>query len=89
MLRPRRPVLNFLQMGIRPGELLYYIRDESVVVQVHDARKVLYEGDLYSLTADTKKIMGIENVSLQPTPYWTYAGENLQDIYNKTYPLGD
>lgn len=83
------PYYIFYKWEFARGESLYYIRDESVAVQMHDARKVLYEGDLYSLTTVTKKIMGIENGSLQPTPYWTYAGENLQDIYNKTYPLGD
>ena len=25
--------------------------------------------------------------SVQPTPYWTYNGKNLQEIYDETYEV--
>ncbi len=34
------------------------------------------------------EIRGITH-SIQPTPYWSYDGRNLQEIYDETYPLDD
>ena len=32
----------------------------------------------------TRILLGIEH-SVQPSPYWTFNGRSLRDIYNETY----
>ena len=80
----RRPPLNFKEMGIENGSKLVYTRDNSVEVEVCGEKKILFKGAGKSLTAATQELLGLD-YSVQPTPYWTYKGKNLQDIYNETY----
>lgn len=83
----RRPPLNFTEMGIPIGSILQYGKgDSEITVTVCSDRKVIYQGQETSLTAVTQGLLELTR-SLQPTPYWTYDGRNLQDIYNETYVL--
>lgn len=84
---PRRPVMNYMQMGLPPGSILTYRGNPAITVCVVNERKVLFEGDECSLTAATKKIQGIETGSLQPAPYWLYNNESLQTLYDRAYPI--
>ena len=80
----RRPNLNFEEMGIPIGsELKFTESDASVLVTT--PRKVELNDVEMSLTAATRTFLG-SDYNVQPTPYWTYAGQSLTDIYNKTYP---
>ena len=88
-LRKRRPKLDFVEMEIPIGSCLEYtepMKGENTVV-VTDSKKVRFrdEDREISLTEATKRLTGRENVA--PTPYWSYNGRNLRDIYNETYPL--
>lgn len=85
----RRPIMNYKQMGLLPGSILHYKKDPSLTVCIASERKVYFDGEECSLTAATKKIQGMETGSLQPTSLWLYGNENLQDIYNRTYPIED
>lgn len=88
-LKRKRPPLNFREMGIPVGSLLQYARsDEQAEVEVCADRKVLYKGEERSLTSVTQELLGLE-YNVQPTPYWTYNGKNLGDIYNETYTVGE
>ena len=88
--KTKRPKLNYTQLGISPGENLTYTKDSSISVTVVGANKVNYQGEECSLTAATKKIMGLpEDSALQPTKYWMYGEENLMAIYNKVFPISD
>lgn len=82
----RRPPLNFKEMNIPYGAKLLYTKDEELGVEVEVCadRKVLYQGHDTSLTAVTQELLGLE-YSVQPTPYWSYNGKSLSDIYNETY----
>lgn len=82
--RTRRPNFNFSEMGIPPGSQLQSTHDDTAVTVV-DNRRVLLGGDEMSLTAATKRVMGIE-YHLAPGPYWTFEGRVLRDIYEETYP---
>lgn len=86
--KSRRPPLNFEEMGIMPGDTLTFIKDPSVLVSVVSAKKVLYEGEQFSLSPLTTKLLG-RSTLVQPTPYWEFKGENLLDIYDRVYPLVD
>ena len=88
-MKRKRPPLNFQEMGIPIGAKLQYARnDTNAEVEVCNGRKILYNGIERSLTSVTQELLGI-NYSLQPTPYWTYNGKNLNDIYNETYTTED
>lgn len=85
--RPRRPPLNFYEMGLHDGDLLVYTEDNTKVAEVIGAKRVRFEDEEdTSLTAITTRLRG-SKYSIQPTPWWTYEGKNLSDIYNETYPF--
>ncbi len=81
----KRKPLHYQEMGIPIGAQLCYIPDPSICVEVVSGRKVSYKGQIGSLTAVTTEIKGLA-YSLQPTPYWSFEGRCLQDIYDETYP---
>ena len=68
----RRPPMNYREMGLH--------------TTISGDKKVLYNGEEFSLTAVTKRLLGITH-ALQPTAYWEYEGKNLRDIYDETYSL--
>ena len=81
-LKRSRPNINFLQMGIPVGAILVYKDDGTIQVTVVDGRHVEYKGVSCSLTKATRDILGLElGFPLRPTPYWTYQGRSLIDIY--------
>lgn len=82
----RRPPLNYFEMGMKRDDLLVFIKDNNIIASIADEKKVMYEGEIYSLTALTKKILNIEH-AIQPTGYWMFNGKNLRDIYDETYTL--
>ncbi len=81
--RPRMPSLNFEQMKIPIGAILQSVDDDTTVVVVGPKKVKLGEGDM-SLTAATRKVLGID-YSVAPVPHWTYNGRPLGDIYDETY----
>ena len=84
----RRPPLNYFEMGMKKGDILVFVKDSSTEVSVVDEKKVMYQGDVYSLTGITKKLLNITH-AIQPTGYWMFEGKNLRDIYDETYTLDD
>jgi hypothetical protein len=80
----RRPNLNFVEMGIPLGSSLTF-EDGETTVSVVAPRKVRLGEDEMSLTAATRKLLGL-SYSVQPGPHWTFNGRSLREIYNETYP---
>lgn len=81
--KSRRPNMNFTEMGIPIGSKLKFTVGESVVTVVTD--KLVRLGDIdVSLTAATRTLLGLD-YSVQPSPYWTFEGKLLKEIYNETY----
>ncbi|MCM1141489.1 MAG: GIY-YIG nuclease family protein [Muribaculum sp.] len=83
-----RPPLNFSQMGIPVGSILTYDADPKITVTVIGEKRVEYMGDEMSLTAVTTKLLN-SKYAVQPTPRWSFNGENLSVIYDATYPIED
>lgn len=81
-LKARRPSLNFTEMGIPIGSILHFTQSD-VSVKVVSYKTVLYDEEAMSLTNVTKMLLNLDVV--RPTPYWTYQGKNLADIYEETY----
>lgn len=84
--RARRPPLDYFAMGMKVGDELAFLADLSVRVTVAGAKKVEYQGIVQSLTAITKRLLNKDH-DVQPTPYWTFNGDNLANIYDRTFPL--
>ncbi len=82
----RRPPLNFKEMGIPEGAMLIYVKGPSVQVTIAGEKKVFYNGEITSLTAVTRRLLGLD-YSVQPIKYWEYEGKNLRDIYDETYVI--
>jgi hypothetical protein len=81
--RSMRPRMNFHELGIPDGSILVF-RDGNNQVEVAGEKTVRYQGEECSLTAVTRKVLGYpENYPLQPSPYWTYNGSTVKEIYEK------
>lgn len=85
--RTRRKKLDFAQMNIELGATLSFVKDSAIQVVVVANNRVLYQNESYSLTEVTRKLLQKEQ-NVQPTPYWTFNGKNLKEIYEETYPMG-
>ena len=83
-LRSRRPNLNFEEMGIPVGATLISTDDGTTAVTVVDAKKVKLDDDVLSLSAATRRVLGVD-YPVQPSPHWTFEGKSLRDIYEETY----
>lgn len=80
----RKQTFNFYALGIKQNDTLIYKDDPQIFVTVASERKVVYNGELMSLTAATSKIKGL-SYGIQPTPFWLFNGRVLIDIYNERY----
>lgn len=79
----RRPPMNFIEMGIPLNATLHFTKGDATAIVVGD-KKVLFDNAEMSLTAATRLLLGIDH-SVQPSPYWTYNGKTLYEIYDETY----
>ncbi len=84
-LKARRPNLNFSEMGISVGSILKFTQSEETVEVISD-RKVRLHSEEMSLTKATRILLGISH-NVAPSPYWTFQGKILREIYNETYEL--
>lgn len=82
-LKARRPVQNYLEMGLSVGSILEFTQGDSTC-EVISGRRVKYNGEEYSLTGLTKKLLDTDS-PLQPSPYWSFEGKRLSKIYEETY----
>jgi hypothetical protein len=81
--RSRRPNLDFDEMGIPVGSILQSTT-KDVSVTVVSSKRVCLGDEEMSLTAATRRILGLE-YSVAPGPYWTFEGRLLREIYQETY----
>jgi hypothetical protein len=83
--KKKRPPLNFREMGIMVGSILQFSKEgQTIEVEVCADKKVLFNNIERSLTSVTQELLGLD-YNVQPTPYWTYNGKSLSEIYNETY----
>lgn len=87
-VKVRRPPLNFYEMGLQKGDVLRYAHDESVTCSVESEKKIVFNGEVTSLTAVTTSLKH-SKYQIQPTPHWYFKERLLTDIYDETYPLDD
>ncbi|MBM6558862.1 MULTISPECIES: GIY-YIG nuclease family protein [Parabacteroides] len=74
----KRAPFSFERMMIPVGAKLNYRDDDSVEIEVAEKNKVIYNGETMSLTAVTRLF---KPYVVHPTPYWTYEGNKLSDLW--------
>lgn len=81
--KSRRPTMNFKEIGVAVGAVLVFADRPGVTATVISDRKVQYQGEECSLTAATRKVLGLTNdYPLQPSPYWMYNNKTVREIYD-------
>ena len=81
--RSRRPALNYLEMGIPIGSSLTFNRGNAIAV-VTSPKKVTLDGIEMSLTAATRQLLNLD-YDVAPGRYWTYNGQTIDELYERTY----
>lgn len=77
----KSPNMDFFKMGLQKGDTLVFAKNATVVCAVVSNKKVLYNGEEYSLSGLTHKLLGTK-YAVQPSPYWkTAAGVFLSTLY--------
>jgi hypothetical protein len=78
----RRPRMDFHELGIPNGSILVSKDGKSEATVIAD-KKVNFNGNPCSLTAATRKILGLPaDYAIQPSPHWTFNGKTLKEIYD-------
>lgn len=79
--KAKKPPMNFHELSIPDGSILVS-KDGAYQCTVVGDKKVDFSGTISSLTAATRKILGLpDDYPLQPSPYWTFNGKTVKEIY--------
>jgi hypothetical protein len=84
LAKSKRAPLNFTELEIPIGAELVFIRNPDIKIYVVSEKKISYDSNNLSLTRLTTQLLERE-YNVQPSPYWTYNGRRLIDIYNEYY----
>lgn len=89
MKEARRPRMNFHELGIPNGSVLEF-KDGTATATVVDEKKVQFNGEISSLTAATRKVLGLPaDYPLQPSPHWLFQGRSVKDLYEVFHNASD
>lgn len=87
--RTMRPPMNFYEMGIPRGSILVH-KNGTEQCEVVSEKRVRFHGDEMSLTAATRKVMGLPgDYPLQPSPHWTFNGKTIKNLYDEYHSNED
>lgn len=75
----KRGPFHFSQCGIKPGERIQYVEDESIQPVVVDDRRIEWNGQTTSLSALAQQLKGF-NHPVQGTLWFKYLGQVLNDL---------
>jgi hypothetical protein len=81
-VKARRPRINLSAIGIPPGSILQFSRDENVTAVVEPDGKVNLEGEVMSPSAAALKVltrMGYKTPAASGSGYWKFEGELLDE----------
>ena len=84
--RTMRAAFNFQMVGIQPGSLLSFTKDETITCRVIDHKKVEFEGAEMSLSAAALiaiRRLGYDWNQIAGPQYWDYDGETLDERRNR------
>lgn len=82
--RNRRENFKFSLLGLGPGSVLTFLRDESIQASVIDDRRISFEGKETSLSSSALEILrnryGYRAQTIAGPQYWCYEGRTLSEI---------
>ena len=81
-VKARRPRIRLDAIGIKPGDVLLFSRDESIRATVVTEGKVLYEGETSSPSSAALKALhklGYKTPTASGSEYWMFDGELLDE----------
>ncbi len=81
-VKARRPRIKFEAIGIQPGAVLTFSRDEAVTATVAEGGKLTFEGEVLSPSAAALKVlnrMGYKTSAASGSEYWKFEGELLDE----------
>lgn len=70
-------------LGIEPGTMLAFLKDPEVTCLAHDSRKVLFRGEIMSLSRAALSAineMGFDWPTANGFEYWTLDGQKLSNL---------
>lgn len=81
-IKARRPRIKLEALGIKPGDILSFSRDEAITAIVQEGGKILYDGESVSPSAAALKVLhalGYKTPTASGSEYWMYDGELLDE----------
>jgi hypothetical protein len=81
-VRARRPNLKLEAVGIKPGAILTFSRDEEITAEVVADGKLLLNGEILSPSAAALKVLhqlGYRCPTASGSAYWMFDGELLDE----------
>jgi hypothetical protein len=82
--RNRRENFRFSLLGIAPGAVLTFVRDESIQAIVIDDRRIRFNGAETSLSSSALEILrsryGYRAKTIAGPQYWCFEGKSLSEI---------
>ncbi len=81
-VRARRPNLKLGSVGIKPGAILTFSRDESITAEVLPEGRILLDGEALSPSAAALKVLrqlGYRTPTASGSAYWMFEGELLDE----------
>lgn len=78
-INSKRSRFRFSELGIKPGEKIYFLKRPDIFATAIDDTKIEYKGQTASLSASAQNIMGW-SYQRQGPAYWTYQGKTLADL---------
>lgn len=70
---------RFVQKWKKTGDVISYVRDETIKAVIVDDKHVEYDGETLSLTALAAKLMGVTH-AVQGPIHFCYNGKVLNDL---------
>lgn len=82
--RSRKPNIKLSSIGILPGAILHFTRDEKKTATIVDDDKIRFEGEVTSLSAAANALLmrdhgWRETAKASGSEYWMYEGEILSE----------
>ena len=82
--RNRREAFRFSMIGLAPGTLLTFVRDEAITATVLDDKYIVWNGRTTSLSGSALEILtsryGFTVKQVAGPQYWCYEGRTLSEI---------
>ena len=79
----KRSRFKFSMIGLKPGETLEYVRDNSITAKIVDDRSIEIDGNITSLSLSALELLhkeGLDWKTVQGPRYWMHNGVTLSEL---------